>query len=272
MVWRGGQQPGAASRRTGNVTGVVIQLSRQRSIKGASQVSKNQHGSRDERSSRKLQPRGGNLGDRGGILHLGHRRSSNRRSSNRRFSNRRFSNRHFSNRRTRDRQERRALHESIDVHMSVYSIVCIRFPSAHRPTSSAKLSQAQPSSVKLSQAQSSSAKLSQAQSRARAADVPGPTCRTGRSQACPPPTSSGSIPCTQDRCSHTQNPQVEYPGQKPGQKGRKGRRWSSLFVIVSRRVRCRSERSVRVARAERQNWWLSSIYYCIDKNETTELA
>jgi len=138
MVWRGGQQPGAASRRTGNVTGVVIQLSRQRSIKRASQVSKNQHGSRDERSSRKLQPRGGNLGDRGGILHLGHRRFSNRRSSNRRFSNRR----------TRDRQERRALHESIDVHMSAYSIVCIRFPSAHRPTSSAKLSQAQPSSVK----------------------------------------------------------------------------------------------------------------------------
>ncbi len=173
MVWRGGQQPGAASRRTGNVTGVVIQLSRQRSIKGASQVSKNQHGSRDERSSRKLQPRGGNLGDRGGILHLGHRRSSNRRSSNRRFSNRRFSNRrfsnrrfsnrrfsnrHFSNRRTRDRQERRALHESIDVHMSVYSIVCIRFPWAHRPTSSVKLSQAQPSSAKLSQAQPSSVK------------------------------------------------------------------------------------------------------------------
>ena len=163
MVWRGGQQPGAASRRTGNVTGVVIQLSRQRSIKGASQVSKNQHGSRDERSSRKLQPRGGNLGDRGGILHLGHRRftnrrSSNRRFSNRRFSNRRFSNRHFSNRRTRDRQERRALHESIDVHMSAYSIVCIRFPSAHRPTSSAKLSQAQPSSAKLGQARPSSVK------------------------------------------------------------------------------------------------------------------
>ena len=237
MVWRGGQQPGAASRRTGNVTGVVIQLSRQRSIKRASQVSKNQHGSRDERSSRKLQPRGGNLGDR----RFSNRRSSNRRFSNRRFTNRRSSNRRFSNRRTRDRQERRALHESIDVHMSVYSIVCIRFPWARRPTSSAKLSQAQP--------------------RARAADVPGPTCRTRRSQACPPPTSSGSIPCTQDRCSHTQNPQVEYPGQKPGQKGRKGRRWSSLFVIVSRRVRCRSERSVRVARAEWQNWWFSSIYY-----------
>jgi hypothetical protein len=250
MVWRGGQQPGAASHRTGNVTGVVIQLYRQRSIKRASQVSKNQHGSRDERSSRKLQPRGGNLGDRGGILHLGHRDDLHD-LVHHRFTNRRSSNRRFSNRRTRDRQERRALHESIDVHMSVYSIVCIRFPWAHRPTSS----------VKLSQARSSSVKLSQAQSRARAADVPGPTCRTRRSQACPPPTSSGSIPCTQDRCSHTQNPQVEYPGQKPGQKGRKGRRWSSLFVIVSRRVRCRSERSVRVARAEWQKWWLSSIYY-----------
>jgi hypothetical protein len=83
--------------------------------------SENQHGSRDKRSSGKLERRGGNLGDIGGTVRqrFSNRGVSNRRVSNRRVSNRRFSNRRFSNRRTRNRQERRALRKTTSVRVSV---------------------------------------------------------------------------------------------------------------------------------------------------------